>query len=194
MSEKKEFEKHMELWKKLLNSYVIPSWEDLPSFELYMDQVIAIMNDYLKSFSSPNNEQNSVITPPMINNYVKLKAMPAPQKKKYSRVHLAYLIMICSLKQALSIPTIQKIIPLLDDEAEIKKMFEAFCENQKKAFAYIAGQVSKVSKPIIEAADNNPGRMTDLSVQIAVSANIFKIITEDISEIAKNENGLTSEK
>ena len=33
--------------------------------------------------------------------------MPAPVKKKYSREHIAYLIIICSLKQALPISDIK---------------------------------------------------------------------------------------
>ena len=46
----------------------------------------------------------------MINNYVKHGMMPAPVKKKYSREHVAYLIIICSLKQALPISDIKELI------------------------------------------------------------------------------------
>ena len=40
-----------------------------------------------------------------------MKVMPPPVKKRYSRVHLAYLVMICTLKQSLSISCIQRMLP-----------------------------------------------------------------------------------
>ena len=172
----------MRKWESILKEYAIPKWDDLPTIDHYMDQVIALMSQYLKNFAS------AAITPPMINNYVKLKAMPAPYKKKYSRIHIAYLIMISTLKYALSIPTIQIIIPLLDSEDEVRSMFELFAVNQRKAFAYINDKVSMVTNPILEAAGSNPDRMNDLAIQIAVSANILKVLTEDISSIKHNES------
>ena len=178
----------MRKWESVLKEYAIPKWDDLPTIDLYMDQVIALMSQYLKSFASAANRSDAAITPPMINNYVKLKAMPAPYKKKYSRIHIAYLIMISTLKFALSIPTIQIIIPLLDSEDEVRSMFELFAVNQRKAFAYINDKVSVVTNPILEAADSNPDRMNDLAIQIAVSANILKVLTEDISSIKHNES------
>ncbi len=190
---KNEFECHMKNWEKVLNDYTIPDWESLPTIDLYMDQVIALMTQYLQNFASAANRSDIFITPPMVNNYVKLKAMPAPVKKKYSRVHIAYLVMISTLKHTLSIPTIQTIIPLLEDETEVKKMFESFAENQRKAFAYISDKVSIVSNPILEAADANPDRMNDLALQIAVSANILKVLTEDISSIKHNKGAENEE-
>jgi len=180
---KEEFANHMREWNRLLNSSKMPEWNDLPSIELYMDQVIILMNQYLKNFLTSDTEGTMAITPPMINNYVKLKAMPAPVKKKYSKIHLAYLIMISSLKQALSIPTIQKILPFFEEEDKVKDLYELFCKNQLKAFAYITEKVCAVTDPILEEANSNPERMYDLALQIAVSANVFKMLSDDVSAI-----------
>lgn len=180
---REEFAMHIKSWTDLLNDYKIPTWDELPIIELYMDQVIALMNRYLKRFFTSDTEDTPVITPPMINNYVKLKAMPAPVKKRYSKVHIAYLIMISSLKQALSIPTIQKILPLLENEESVKDLYEIFTKNQYKAFAYITEKVCAVTNPILESADVEPGRMYDLAMQIAVSANVFKVLSEDVAAI-----------
>ena len=49
--------------------HAIPQWSDLPEIDLYMDQVIALMDKYLCDNSSMDTE---FITPSMINNYVKL--------------------------------------------------------------------------------------------------------------------------
>ena len=180
---REEFANHMKEWNSLLNNRKMPTWDELPTIDLYMVQIIALMNQYLINFASSDAEGTQVITPPMINNYVKLKAMPAPFKKKYSKVHIAYLIMISSLKQALSIPTIQKIIPLYEEEEKAKYLYEMFCKNQLKAFKYITEKVCDVTDPLLEEANSNPERMYDLAIQIAVSSNVFKMLSDDVAAI-----------
>ena len=184
---REEFAKHMQDWNALLNTHKLPTWDELPSIDLYMDQVIVLMNQYLSDFVPCTGDANQTITPPMINNYVKLKVMPAPVKKKYSRSHIAYLIMLCSLKHALNIPTMQKIIPLYEEEESIKELYRVFCNNQHKAFVYITEKVCAVTDPLLKEADSNPNRMYDLAVQISVSANVFKMLSEDVASIQHTE-------
>ena len=81
-------------WERLLEEYRLPEWEDLPALPLYMDQVIYLMNRYLSPL--PREAEQKAVTPAMINNYVKLGIIPRPVKKRYSRVHLAFLIMVCA--------------------------------------------------------------------------------------------------
>ena len=184
---KEEFAKHMRDWNLLLNTHKLPSWDELPKIELYMDQIIALINQYMNDYVPTAGEAYPTITPPMINNYVKLKVMPAPVKKRYSRVHIAYLIMLCSLKHALGIPTMQKIIPLLEDAEDVKRLYENFCANRHKAFVYITEKVCAVTDPLLKEADSNPDRMYDLAIQIAVSANVFHMLSEDVASIQHKE-------
>ena len=102
--------KCLEECKRLLEKGILPSWDELPDIDLYMDQVIEIVNKYFSNIELFYGEHNE-ITRPMINNYVKLNIMPAPIKKKYSRLHLVYIIVICTLKQSLNMNTIQKLLP-----------------------------------------------------------------------------------
>ena len=114
----------------------------------------------------------------MINNYVKLGIMPPPVKKRYGRKHLAFLIIICFLKQTLSMELIKKIIPADSEEEEIKDIYNSFSENQKKAFSYVMENVRKVAGPILETESNK--RMNDLVMQISITSNICKLLTETI--------------
>ncbi len=84
---------------------ILPQWELLPDIGLYMDQVIMLME---RTFSPalPKGE----ITKSMVNNYVKVGLVPRPTGKKYDREHLAVLLMICVLKQALSMENIAQIL------------------------------------------------------------------------------------
>ena len=144
-----------------------------------MDQVIKLLNGYLNIYSEATKDDKG-ITQSMINNYVKLKIIPSPEKKKYSRVHLAYLIIVCILKQTLSISTIQNVIPLGLTEDEVKNIYTSFVKNQRKAYEYVSDNVSKVANNILDNEDGAPDRINDIIMQVANSANIFKMLSEII--------------
>lgn len=156
----------------------IPMWEDIPEIDLYMDQTVELVNKYLKFFSRFLDEDYEV-TRPMINNYVKLRIMPAPEKKKYSRKHLAYILVICILKQTLNISAIQKIMPPEMDEQEVHYRYNAFVKNQEKAFNYIKEQIDTIVRPIYDD-ENIKGHSDNLVMQAAASANILKCVTERV--------------
>lgn len=172
--------------EKTLLEYKLPAWEELPYIELYMDQVIAILGKYFEIYYETIGKEK-FITPSMINNYVKLGIIPPPVKKRYSRVHLAYLIIVCTLKQTLDMATIQKIIPVGLEEKETGIIYNSFIKNQGKAFAYVTENVKAVASPILEKEGESQERLNDLLMQVSVSANIFKILTEKITEIPGDE-------
>jgi len=105
----------------------IPRWNELPEIDLYLDQVVNYVEKYLGQYTVDKDDK--IITKTMINNYVKLGIMPAPEKKKYSRSHIAYLIVICVLKQVYSISDIGKLISLTIQHFELSKAYNRFCAN-----------------------------------------------------------------
>ncbi len=183
MSNQTEIAKSFFEWEEHLKKQRIPTWEELPDIDLYMDQVLILLNRYTEIFCIAGG--GNVITAPMINNYVKQKTVPPPEKKKYSKKHLAYLIMVSTLKQALSISTIEKMLPYDIEEERVRSIYNSFARNQQKAFLYVSEQVSKVSTPILE--ENKPERIQDLIFQVAVSANIFKTLTEQVIDLTKEK-------
>lgn len=100
-------------------------YEDLPSFDLYVDQLIQIVYDELKPFFSLSNNQK--LTPSMVNNYVKSKVMEKPIKKKYNKDQLATLILITSLKSVFSIDEIDTAIKYIIDNSDFKNCYNKFC-------------------------------------------------------------------
>lgn len=170
---RQRIEQSIEKWDKSLEEAALPKWEELPEIELYMDQVITLLGRYMAVLGDGKG-----ITQPMINNYVKLSIMPPPVKKKYGRQHLAYLIIICFLKQTLNMETIKKVIPTGITEAEVKEIYTSFAENQRKAFAYVVENVKSVAGPILSTDSHK--RMTDLVIQVSITSNICKVLTESI--------------
>ena len=105
-------------WDRYLNRYHLPAWEEIPDIGLYMEQVVTLLRGYL-DYLPPELKEEEAVTAAAINNYVRTRAMPGPVKKRYYRLHLAYLIMICTLKQGLGISLVQRLIPSELTEEEI---------------------------------------------------------------------------
>lgn len=101
----------------------LPQWEVLPDIGLYMDQVITLMEHTFGPFL-PGAE----ITKSMVNNYVKVGLIKRPVGKRYDREHLALLIMIGVLKQALSLECIGQVLAYLCDEG-VQKGYLRFAQD-----------------------------------------------------------------
>lgn len=100
----------------------LPRWQELPDLELYMDQVLALAGRYLGGCAAGGEKG---LTAAMVNNYVKSGAMPAPEKKRYTRTHLAHLLMICLLKPVLPIASIRTL--LARGESDEAAFYDRFC-------------------------------------------------------------------
>lgn len=127
-------------------NFHIPRWEELPNIDLYMDQVVSLIEDHLVDLVPLNDKkEDKVITKTMINNYVKQGILNPPINKKYNKTHLARLIVICLLKQVYSINDINTLIKLALETSGIEISYNKFCilvENcidstfEKKEFIY----------------------------------------------------------
>ncbi len=104
--------------------FTCPSWNELPLLELYMDQVIIIIEE---SLSPMLPGIPKIITPTMINNYVKQKILPPTVKKKYNRKHLSELIMITLLKTVFNSEEIILILNTLRQHGTPMAAYNLFC-------------------------------------------------------------------
>ena len=69
----------------------------------------------------------------MINNYVKHKLIKPPVNKKYNKEHIAYLFVVCILKQVYPISDISELIRLAIATASPAKAYNHFCNELEKA-------------------------------------------------------------
>lgn len=99
--------------KKILDDIDTFNIDDIPNIDLYMDQVTTYLND--KFANTKRHEDDKLMTKTMINNYVKSRLLPSPEKKKYTKDHMMVLIMIYFFKNIISINDVNKLVtPLLD--------------------------------------------------------------------------------
>ena len=167
---------HKEIKEWLDNLYNIhyPRWEELPDFDIYMDQVLGLLERYLGFLQL---EKERIITPNMINNYVKLKLIPKPHQKKYNKTHLAYLIAIMSLKQVLTISEIKDGILYQTNIVGLKKAYNGFCEMQELAIKENISLISDDYKPIV---NNKVIDQSSVVVILGTRAFASKIIASHI--------------
>ena len=166
-------------WEDYLNNYKLPAWKELPDIGLYMDQVIALLGQYL-DFIPVEDPKNKPVTPTTINNYVRLKIMPAPVKRKYYRIHIAYLIMIFTLKQGTSINAIQQLLPASADEEEVKTFYTSYVERLQKIALFYTSQTRDAVQDILDPQTANEGAVENVILQSILMSGFSRILAEKL--------------
>lgn len=127
----------------------IPRWEQLPGIALYMDQVLLVLGGMLEPFAA---DGTPMVTATMINNYVKMKLTPPPEKKKYSREHLAWFFLICLLKKVLSMQEIAALKQRLEAAMTLEEGYDRFCEELELRLQLPDGPNTKDCDPMLAHA------------------------------------------
>lgn len=182
-------------WDKFITDYHLPEWDTIPDFGLYMDQVIVLLEQYLSFIPSPVGTKEHFVTSSTINNYVRLKIMPAPVKRKYHRVHIAYLIMILTMKQSLSISDVQKVIPPNSSEEEVRAVYENYSEKFRRLALFFNQQVQSGAEGIHAPGQGSDNAVELLVIESALIAGFSKILAEKLIRLcgADTEDVLAAE-
>ncbi len=165
-------------WSDDILTFHLPRWSELPEIDLYMDQVVVLSERIFSRF--PGTHAGRLITPSIINNYVKLGIIPQPVKKKYSRTHIAHLMMICLLKQTLPILAITDLISYQLESDAIPDIYDRFCEVQEQS-TKAAVQTARADYFSTVSQDGESGRsLIELTLKMAATANSSKFFAEKV--------------
>ena len=130
-------------------SFIQP--DEIPSIDLYMDQVTTFMDEHLAQ--EKRYADDKILTKTMINNYTKNKLLPPPRKKKYSKEHMLLLIFIYYFKNVLSINDIRSVFhPLTEMFATDSTYQEGHItleEIYEEVFSYEKEQIDVLVKDVI---------------------------------------------
>ena len=141
-----------------------PRWEQLPGIALYMDQITGYLNEVFAPLCTPGEEKT--LTKAMVNNYVKQKVMEPPTNKKYGRTHVAQLLVICALKQVLSIQEVAQLIRIQAQVCEVQRAYDYFCGQLESAL-----QQAAQGKPVAPEADE--GQLLVVHATRAFASKIY---------------------
>ena len=164
-------------WKAAVRDFSLPTWEELPSIPLYMDQVVIFLGHCL----APHLEEKP-LNASTINNYVRTRMMPSPVKKKYFRLHLAYLIMICTLRHGLSMTSLQRMLPLTLSESAFRELYNQYVAQHKIVSTSFMEQLSPlIGDPEADMPDGLRDQdMDSLIASTASVAILSKLLTEQL--------------
>lgn len=170
-------------WEVYLESFRLPDWETIPDIGLYMEQVVVLLKQYLDYLPPELKREDQPITAAAINNYVRTKIMPSPEKKRYYRVHIAYLIMICTLKQSISIAMIQKFIPVGISEDEVRQAYESFAKRHSLSAQRFVDEVRAASAKILRhesVSDFSVDGIDELISYAAITSGWSRLLAEKL--------------
>ncbi|MBW9299524.1 DUF1836 domain-containing protein [Pediococcus acidilactici] len=166
MSNYKEYQR----WLELVSRVELPHWDDLPNFDLYMDQVVALMTEYTGPLGL------EAVTPAMINNYVKNKVIVAPAKKKYQVMQIADILLLTLLKQSFSIQEIRSGIDRVTASEYPKQAYDRFIDLLNKKISLIGK-----SRP-----ERHAENLTDQLLEAASDMVVDQLETNQLVKIVKN--------
>ncbi|WP_461614414.1 DUF1836 domain-containing protein [Clostridium sp. Marseille-QA1073] len=171
-----------------LNEHIEP--KEIPSIDLYMDQVITLFESNLSN--SKRYDEDKLLTKTMINNYTKDKLLIPAKKKKYSKNHIILMILIYNLKQNLSILDIKSlfndmVVNLQQEDGEkinLEEIYKKFLHIKNlqtiEAEDQINSLISKVEEQLSDKDDEGYEKLLITVLCLINSANIQKRLAEKI--------------
>ncbi|KGO32123.1 hypothetical protein Q757_02890, partial [Oenococcus alcoholitolerans] len=125
-----------------------PEWDQLPNFDIYLDQLLDITNQYIYPITGEK------ITKTMMHNYTKAEVIMRPDNKKYGRIHLAGAIIVSLLKSVFSLEMIKSGFKLELDHGPSQQVYDFFIKTfndlyEQKDFTNMQEILSK-SRPNAE--------------------------------------------
>lgn len=167
------------------------SWEHVPDIGLYMDQVVGYLNDQLAPFG--RDRDAAVLTPSMVNNYVKFSYVSRPTRKRYSREQIAVLYLLCSMKQTLPIPDAAALIEQLtasEKNGSIEAVYRSFIAEQ-------AEEAQRVAAEVLKAKEGGREELMQTALKLTLRAEAMRLTAErmisDAIEQDKTETQLKRE-
>jgi hypothetical protein len=179
-----------------LDNYKLPEYNELPQIPLYMEQVVSYIIESLQPLYSENDQ---VLTPFMVNNYVKAKIIMPPKHKKYSKEHISSLMSISLLKNVVSmrdIATLQEIEKRCENSGEkfydfFKNLQNSAAKNEAKRIKGKVDDLQKIKKKG-KKGSNEPLSdidllgLTRLALELYVDSEINKIVADDIMKMVSS--------
>lgn len=158
-------------------NYINP--KDIPSIDLYMDQLTTFMEDQLGK--NRRTGEDKIMTKTMINNYTKNNLLPSPDKKRYSKQHLILLIYIYYLKNMLSINDIHTLLePLIEGYFNTSKDGKDISDVYAYLYEHMSVHYDDIVKDVVRTA-NKADEMYDVEKEPYLhTLSMISLLSADI--------------
>lgn len=154
--------------------------EDIPSLDLYMDQVIALMSEHLGE-----EGEKEPLTRTMIHNYSKAGVISQIKGKKYSREQILQMLAVYSLKNLLSISQIKRILNGVEQSGAGERGLENCFQTQLERRTNINAQLMDSIDAIIHDNDMKLGTPAAAMSVLLTIADLNNTLTSLASAITR---------
>ncbi|MPW25077.1 DUF1836 domain-containing protein [Alkalibaculum sp. M08DMB] len=146
---------------------------DIPHIDLYMDQVITILEQIIESYKVDQDEK--IMTKTMVNNYVKSNLISKPIKKKYSRVQMMQLIMIYHLKGILTLEELEIFFKnsINDCDNSLENLYQDFLQIHEE-------ELEEANLKVVQLYQKDKGQRIKEIMKIVIKADLNKKIAQNI--------------
>ena len=179
-------------WLSELTGAGLVEWDRLPDIELYMDQVLTLMERQLAFYR--RSEEDKLLTQPMINNYTKDGLLPRATDKKYAKGHLALLSILCSLKPVLSISDLSTLLQTAMIDNNEKDLYDFFLRVQSDAIDANKIDLSskldemKISEDESELTAADRRDLALMALRMSVEARARIMLTQKILDLVHEKS------
>jgi len=150
---------------------------EIPDIEIYMDQLTTYLDKHLGFYN--RDKSAPFVTRSMVNNYSKAGLLPPPVSKRYSRVHMMILSLICQLKRLFTIQDLGRLLdPVAEEEQGVEELYQHFLTAQRDAFAQTPGMAESLLDTL-EDGDESRAKAA-LVTHLAVRAQRDLLLAERI--------------
>ncbi len=164
----------LKFWLNEVDNYNQPSYEGLPELDLYMDQVLTYLDKQLKLFTISSLDKK--ITSSMINNYVKGHVIDMPVGKKYSKIHIAKILEVNTLKRIFSIAEIKQILDSQYANQDTDN-YEFFREQTKNSYT---STILETNEKLEDIKENDIEALTALALEMGLKAQANAMVASRI--------------
>lgn len=165
---------------------------DIPSLELYMDQITTLFEDKLHGLKRDSDDK--ILTKTMVNNYTKAKILMPARSKKYNKQHIILLALIYNLKQTLSIndihtffePIIKDIVSQNENINSLDDIYSVFLEikneDMNDFYQRLESKINLIDSRIdkLDNKNNSISKLILLVLLLTNEANMLKRMSEKI--------------
>ncbi len=123
--------------------------EQVPALDLYMDQVLTLLEEGLADTRRHPDEK--LITKTMINNYSKEKLLSALKGKKYSHQHIMQILCIYQLKQMLSLTDVKQLTGR--DDVDFEACWRSYLEQKQQLRVEIPADLARMHPDLQDPAE-----------------------------------------
>lgn len=166
---------------KVINKSILKS-QDIPSLDLYMDQIMTLFETNLND--NKRYKDDKLLTKTMINNYSKAGIIKPVKGKKYTKEQIIGMLIIYNLKNIITIQEIKDLLlPIYETNENLETIYDRFIEITTNQTQF---------KPLIDNLINtNQLDINDKNeklIAILVLANLANQIINVIEGIIDNDS------